>query len=211
MGFTEASTLKFPRSVIESGKLGRFHMATHIEPLLTVADLDIMPDDGNRYELIEGEIFVSRSPSLTHQSVSGNLFRSIDTYLMQNSIGRLWTTPGVIFSEFSGVIPDLVFVSHQRRNEIASGDRITGAPDLVIEIVSPGAENERRDRLAKRQLYGKHGVKEYWIVDFEKRTIEVYLLQPLFLQLQFVLTEKDEITSSVLPGYRARVETILSV
>ena len=186
-------------------------MATHIEPLLTVADLDIMPDDGNRYELIEGEIFVSRSPSLTHQSVSGNLFRSIDTYLMQNSIGRLWTTPGVIFSEFSGVIPDLVFVSHQRRNEIASGDRITGAPDLVIEIVSPGAENERRDRLAKRQLYGKHGVKEYWIVDFEKRTIEVYLLQPQTLQLQFVLTEKDEITSSVLPGYRARVETILSV
>jgi Uma2 family endonuclease len=186
-------------------------MATHIEPLLTVADLDIMPDDGNRYELIEGELFVSRSPSLRHQSVSGNLFRSIDTYLMQNPIGRLWTTPGVIFSEFSGVIPDLVFVSHQRRNEVASGDRITGAPDLVIEIVSPGVENERRDRLAKRQLYGKHGVKEYWIVDFEKRTIEVYLLQGQILQLQSHLTEKDEITSSVLPGYRAKVETILSV
>jgi len=115
-------------------------MATHIEPLLTVADLDIMPDDGNRYEIIEGELFVSRSPSLTHQSVSGNLFRSVDTYLIQNPIGRLWHTPGVIFSELSGVIPDLVFVSHERRNEIASGDRITGAPDLVIEIVSPGAE-----------------------------------------------------------------------
>jgi Uma2 family endonuclease len=186
-------------------------MATHIEPLLTVADLDIMPDDGNRYELIEGEIFVSRSPSLMHQSVSGNLFRSIDTYLMQSPIGRLWTTPGVIFSEFSGVIPDLVFVSHQRRNEVASGDRITGAPDLVIEIVSPGVENERRDRLAKRQLYGKYGVKEYWIVDFEKRTIEVYRLQEQILQLQSLLTEKDEITSSVLPGYRAKVETILSV
>jgi Uma2 family endonuclease len=170
-----------------------------------------MPDDGNRYELIEGEIFVSRSPSLTHQSVSGNIFLSIKAYLIEKPIGEIWATPGVIFSEFSGVIPDLVFVSHQRRNEIASGDRITGAPDLVIEIVSPGAENERRDRLAKRQLYGKHGVKEYWIVDFEKRTIEVYLLQAQILQLQSAFTEKDELTSSVLPGYRANVETILSV
>ncbi len=186
-------------------------MATHIEPLLTVADLDIMPDDGNRYEIIEGELFVSRAPTLTHQSVSGNLFRSVDTYLIQNPIGRLWLTPGVIFSESSGVIPDLVFVSHERRNEIASGDRITGAPDLVIEIVSPGAENERRDRLAKRQLYGKYGVKEYWIVDFENRTVEVYLLEGRTLKLQSILTAQDEITSSVLPGYRCKVEAIFSI
>lgn len=186
-------------------------MATHIEPLLTVADLDIMPDDGNRYEIIEGELFVSRSPSLTHQSVSGNFFHSIKTYLVENPIGEIWATPGVIFSESSGVIPDLVFVSHERRNEIASGDRITGAPDLVIEIVSPGAENERRDRLAKRQLYGKYGVKEYWIVDFEKRTVELYLLQGQRLELQSLLTEQDEITSSVLPGYRCKVEAFFSI
>ena len=186
-------------------------MATHIDPLLTVADLETMPDDGNRYELIEGEPVVSRSPSLIHQSISGNLFRSIDTYLIQNPIGRLWTTPGVILSELSAEIPDLVVVRNERLNEIASGDHIMGAPDLVIEIVSPGADNERRDRLAKRQLYGKYGVKEYWVVEFEKRTIEVYLLQGQILLLQSVLTEKDEITSSVLPGYRAKVATILSV
>ena len=183
-------------------------MATHIDPLLTVADLDIMPDDGNRYEIIEGELFVSRSPSLTHQSVSGNLLHSIKTYLVENPIGEIWATPGVIFSESSGVIPDLVFVSHGRRSEIASGDRITGAPDLVIEIVSPGADNERRDRLAKRQLYGKYGVKEYWIVDFEKRTVDVYVLQRQTLELQSLLTEQDDITSSVLPGYRCKLETI---
>ncbi len=186
-------------------------MATHIEPLLTVDDLDLMPEDGNRYEVIEGELFVSRSPSLTHQSVSGNLFRSVDTYLIQNPIGRLWATPGVIFSEFSGVIPDLVFVSHERRSEIASGDRINGAPDLVIEIVSPGAENERRDRIAKMQLYAKYGVKEYWIVDFENRTIEVYQLHRQTLKVQSLLTNLDEITSSVLPGYRCRVSTIFTI
>lgn len=186
-------------------------MATHIEPLLTVADLDIMPDDGNRYEIIEGELFVSGWPSLTHQRVSGNLFVSVDAYLIQNRIGKLWYAPGVVFSELSGVIPDLVFVSRERLNEIASGDRIIGAPDLVIEIVSPGTENARRDRLAKRQLYGKYGVKEYWIVDFENRTVEVYLLQGRTLELQSILTEQDEITSSVLPGYRRKVERIFSI
>lgn len=186
-------------------------MATHIEPLLTVADLDIMPDDGNRYEIIEGELFVSGWPSLTHQRVSGNLFYSVDAYLIDKRIGKLWYAPGVVFSELSGVIPDLVFVSQERRNEIASGDRIIGAPDLVIEIVSPGAENARRDRLAKRQLYGKYGVREYWIVDFENRIIEIYLLRGQTLEQQWVLTEHDEITSSVLPGYRCKGETIFSI
>lgn len=186
-------------------------MATHIEPLLTIADLDSMPDDGNRYEIIEGELIVSRSPNLIHQTVSGNIFRSVDGYLIQNPIGRIWTTPGVIFSEYSGVIPDLVYVSNERRDEIASGDRVMGSPDLVIEIVSPGAENERRDRLVKRQLYGKYGVKEYWIVDFHNRTIEVYALQGQMLQLQSILTEKEELTSSVLPGYRCKVETIFAI
>ncbi|HXU40462.1 MAG TPA: Uma2 family endonuclease [Blastocatellia bacterium] len=186
-------------------------MATHIEPLLTIAELDSMPDDGNRYELIEGELFVSCSPNRIHQTVSGNLFFSVRSYLIDNPIGEIWATLGVIFSEFSGVIPDLVFVSHERRNEIASGDRVMGSPDLVIEIVCPGAENERRDRLVKRQLYGKHGVKEYWIVDFHNRTIEVYVLQGQMLQLQSILTEKDELTSSVLPGYRCKVETIFAI
>lgn len=109
------------------------------------------------------------------------------------------------------MIPDLVFVSHERRKEIASGDRITGAPDLVIEIVSPGVENERRDRLAKRQLYGKHGVKEYWIVDFEKRNVEVYALRASTLELKSILTEHDVITSTVMPGYCCKVASIFSI
>lgn len=186
-------------------------MATPIEPLLTIADLDSMPDDGNRYEIIEGELFVSRSPNLTHQSVSGNIFFNVRSFLIDNPIGEIWATPGVILSEYSGVIPDLVYVSHERRAEIASGDRVMGAPDLVIEIISPGTENERRDRLVKRQLYSKHGVKEYWIVDFQNRTIEVYVLQGQMLQLQSTLTDEDELTSSELPGYRCKLETLFAI
>jgi Uma2 family endonuclease len=186
-------------------------MTTHVEPIITVADLDLMPEDGNRYEVIEGEIFVSRAPSLTHQIIVSNLIASIQDYLNQNPIGLVVPGPGVIFSEISGVIPDVIFISNERRGEIASGERVMGAPDLVIEIVSPGAENERRDRVVKRQLYAKYGVKEYWIVDPGNRTIEIYLNDGKSLNLATTLGEQDEITSSVLPQYRSKVESLFAI
>ena len=185
-------------------------MATPIEPLLTNAELDSIHYDFNCYEWIEGELFVSEVPSLAHQSVLGNIFNSLSSHLIKNPIGRVWYTLGVILSEFNCVMPDLIYVSNERRAEIASGDRMMGSPDLAIEIVSPGAENERRDRLVKRQLYGKHGMKEYWTVDFQKRTIEMYVLQGQMLRRESLLTEKDELTSSVLPGYRCKVETLFA-
>jgi Uma2 family endonuclease len=183
-------------------------MSTQVEPLLTINDLDAMPDDSNRYEIIEGELFVSRAPSLIHQRVSGNLFVTFRTYLDYNPIGEVLATPGIIFSDFNGVIPDLVFINYEQRDEIASGDRINGAPELVVEILSPGAENERRDRIAKRQLYGRYGVKEYWVVNPYKRTVEVYLLEGQTLKLQATYTEQDELASTVLPGFTCKVESI---
>jgi Uma2 family endonuclease len=186
-------------------------MSTQIEPLLTVDDLDLMPEDGNRYELIEGELFVSRAPSLFHQVVITNIIVLVRSFLEQNPIGMIVPGPGVIFSHLSGVIPDLVFISNEQRQDIASGDKVTGAPALVIEVLSPGAENERRDRTAKRQLYAKYGVKEYWIIDSEKRAVEVYALVGETLKLSAVFTDRDELTSSVLPGFRCRVEDIFSI
>lgn len=186
-------------------------MSTHVEPIVTVADLDLLPDDGNRYEVIEGELFVSRAPSLTHQLVSGNVYSSIRGHLDQEPIGIVVAGPGVIFSDISGVIPDVIFISKERRDEIASGEKVIGAPDLVIEIVSPGAGNERRDRVVKRQLYATYGVREYWIVDFESRSIEIYVNDGQTLVLAATLSERDEITSSVLPGYRCKVERIFSI
>lgn len=186
-------------------------MSTQIEPLLTVADLDLFPDDGNRYELIEGELFVSRAPSLFHQVIVANIIASVRTFLDLNPIGMIVPGPGVMLSQLSGVIPDLVFITNEQRGDIASGDKVTGAPALVIEILSPGTENERRDRVAKRHLYAKYGVEEYWIVDSEKRAIEVYALVRKTLKLSAVFTDQDEITSSVLPGFRCRVEDIFSI
>ena len=183
-------------------------MTAKIEPMATVADLELMPQDTNRYEIVEGEILVSRAPSLTHQRVSGVLFVSIRNYLSQNPIGEIFATPGVIFNDFNGVVPDLVFVSNERRKEIASGERIMGAPDLVIEIISPGPDNETRDRVIKRQQYARFGVKEYWIVDPATRTIDVYHLVTESLNLAATLAEDDDITSAVLPGYSCRVADI---
>jgi Uma2 family endonuclease len=186
-------------------------MTTQVEPLLTVADLDLMPDDGNRYEIIEGELFVSRAPSLTHQIIVANIITDFHGFITVNPLGLVVPGPGVIFSEYSGVIPDVIFISNERRGEIAAGERVMGAPDLVIEIVSPGAENERRDRIVKRQLYGKHGVREYWIVYPESRSIEVYVFDGRALNLANTFTETDELTSTVLHGYRVKVQKLFAL
>lgn len=183
-------------------------MSAQIEPLLTINDLDAMPDDENRYEIIEGELLVSRAPSLKHQRISGNLFLLLRSYFDQNPLGEVIAAPGIVFDEFNGVIPDMVFISYERRDKIATGERILGAPELVIEIVSPGAENEKRDRVVKRQLYGKYGVKEYWIVDSSKRSIEVYLLEEQALKLKTEYTESDMLVSFVLPGFTCEVKNV---
>jgi Uma2 family endonuclease len=176
-------------------------MATKIEPLMTVTDLEAMPEDGNRYEVIEGELFVSCAPSLTHQRVSMNIAFLIRSYLENNPIGLVLATPGMILTELSGVIPDLVFFRHERSHEIVSGERLVGVPDLVIEILSPGADNIRRDRVAKRQLYARHGVPEYWMVDPERTAVEVYRLQSGSLALLNTHRDEDQIISPFLPGF----------
>jgi Uma2 family endonuclease len=186
---------------------GTFSMAAKIEPILTIIDLEAMPEDGNRYELIEGELFVSRAPSLDHQRIVRNLLIAFGDYLRQNPVGETFPGPGILFSLFSGVIPDVVYISNERRKEIATGTHITGAPDLVVEILSPGVENERRDRKAKLQLYRKYSVKEYWIVDPQKKTIDVYRSHRLRLVAK--LSRRNEITTPLFPGFRCPVSEIV--
>ncbi len=186
-------------------------MSSKIEPLLTVADLDATPDDGNRYELMEGELFVSRAPSIPHQRIIHNLQMALGLYLASNRLGVLIPGAGLVLSNFDAVIPDLVFVAEERRNEIASGNRMTGAPDIAIEVLSPGVENTQRDFVHKRQLYGKHGVKEYWIVDPENQAVELFRLRERHLERIARLTDKDEITSALLPGFQLNVQRIFEL
>ena len=184
-------------------------MASNIKHLMTVADLDAFPDDdGNRYELIEGELFVSCAPGLPHQLVLKNILVAVDNYLENNPIGTVVSGPGAVFSNFDAVIPDLVFATDERWDSIATDERFVAAPDLVIEIVSPGSQNRARDLKAKRRLYGKYGVKEYWIVDVEKRSVLIFRLTGDGLEEVSILRDDDQISSPLLPGFVLKLSRV---
>jgi Uma2 family endonuclease len=185
-------------------------MASRIEPLLTVADLDACPDDNNRYELIGGELFVSRAPGIPHQRVLLNLEVALSNYLSQNPIGILVPGTGMILSDYDAVIPDLAFVRNERWKEVVTGEKFTRAVDLVIEILSSGKENRERDLSVKRQLYAKYGVQEYWIVDSENQCVLIYRLQGSILEEIARLSVEDEITTPLLPRFQLRVHSILN-
>jgi Uma2 family endonuclease len=177
-------------------------MTARIERLLTIEDWDAIPyDEWKRYEIIEGVLFVSCSPGLTHQMVATNLTVLIWNFLDRNPIGTVVATPGLILSKFTGVIPDIVVFLDEQRETIVSNDRLTGPPALVIEILSPGSANMRRDRVTKLNLYAKHHVPEYWIVDPKNLSLERYVLRELALELLETLTREDFLTTNALPGF----------
>jgi Uma2 family endonuclease len=186
-------------------------VVTKIEPRLTVADLDACPDDNNRYELIEGELFVSRAPGIPHQRVLHNLQMELGSYLKENPVGILVPGTGAIFSDYDAVIPDLVFVRNDRWAEVTSDQKIISAPDIVVEIVSPGTENRRRDLSVKRQLYAKYGVREYWIVDSENQSVLILHLRNRTLEEIVTLRGIDEITSPLLPGFQLKVGAVFDL
>ena len=183
-------------------------MTTKLKPL-TVADWEAMSHgDGNRYEIIEGELFVSRSPGLTHERVLFKLILLIGNFLETSPVGEGVANVGVILSDVSAVIPDLIVFLNEQIDEIISNDRVKGPPALVIEILSPGPTNIQRDRLTKLQLYDKHGVPEYWIVDPPNMILERYVRRGTSLVLLETLENDDILSTETLPGFSCRVSEI---
>ena len=143
--------------------------------VLTYEDYVLLPNDRNRYEILEGELTVTPAPSTKHQTASGNLFVLLAHYIKQRDLGKLFYAPIDLILESTSVLqPDLLFVSKPRQR-IITEKAIEGAPDLVIEILSPGTS--RTDRVTKAQIYTRYGVPAYWIVDPEQEVIEIYLLE----------------------------------
>jgi len=187
-------------------------MVSNIKHLMTVADLDAFPDDdGKRYELIEGELFVSCAPGLPHQLVLQNVQVRLVNYLETHPVGIVVPGPGAVFSNYDAVIPDLAFVGHDRWDTIVANNRFVAAPDLVIEIISPGRENRARDLKVKRRLYGKYGVQEYWVVDSENRSVLIFRLQNTGLEEVSTLRHDDEITSPLLPGFIVKLSDVFKL
>lgn len=168
----------------------------------TSADLKTLPDDGTRYEIIDGELHMSKQPHYYHQDVCGELYGVLWNWNRTRQLGRVVIAPGLIFAEDDDVAPDLVWISNERLSAALEADgKFHAAPELVIEVLSPGSANERRDREAKLQLYSRRGVSEYWIVSWMHRSIDVYRRDQSQLHHVATLFEIDKIESPLLPGF----------
>jgi Uma2 family endonuclease len=177
----------------------------------TSADIEALPDDGKRYEIIDGELFVSKQPHFYHQHVCGRVFNLLSTWGEESKLGQAIFAPGLIFADEDDVVPDVAWLSNARLAAALGEDgELHSAPDLVVEVLSPGAANQRRDREAKLKLYSGRGVLEYWIADWSTHTIEVYRRQNAHLSLFATMVSGDVLESPMLPGFSARVEDIFA-
>lgn len=170
----------------------------------TVSMLECFPDrlDDTRYEIIDGELYVSRQPTVEHQITCSELGIDLGLWSRETGLGWLVPAPGVIFAEDEAVAPDLVWVARDRLSSLLGPEgHLHAAPDLVVEVLSPGAAKERRDREAKLGVYSRRAVREYWIVSWEQRWIEVYRRSDAALHLVATLLERDTLTSPLLPGF----------
>lgn len=172
----------------------------------TSADLDALPDDGKRYEILDGELYVSKQPHWDHQFVCGLIFALLQEWSKQTQSGMPNVAPGVIFAEDDDAAPDVVWISHARLATALEEDgKLHAAPELAVEVLSPGKENERRDRETKLKRYSRRGVIEYWIVDRRRRQVEIYRREQAVLELSATLLEQDILTSPLLPGFQCQV------
>lgn len=168
---------------------------------LTYDDFLLFPDDGQRHELIDVEHYVTPSPNLRHQRISRRLVQSIANWLDEHPTGEVFDAPlDVLFSRFDVVEPDLLYVSNERASELLSGQHVTGAPDLVIEIGSPSTR--QRDETIKRRLYEQFGVTDYWVVDPEIDVIRIYRREGNAFARPVELSREagDVLATPLLPG-----------
>jgi Uma2 family endonuclease len=172
---------------------------------LTYADYALLPDDGQRHEIIEGELYVNPAPNLRHQTISFNLVLLIGTYVRERALGRVYFAPcDVVLSETDVLQPDLFFVS-AAREALLTDANVQGAPDLVIEILSPSTRN--LDESVKLARYERFGVDEYWIVDPEARSIHVYRRDGERLR---TAATSDPLTSPLLPDLQIRLADVFA-
>ena len=168
---------------------------------LTYDDFVLIPDDGQRHELIDGEHYVTPSPNLKHQAVLGNLHLAIGGWLAQNPIGRVFFAPfDVVFTRFDVVEPDLLYLSNERAAQVLTSANVQGAPELVVEVGSPGTR--RRDETIKRHLYERAGVSEYWIVDPDLDVVRIHRRtdQGFTRRVELSAEAGDVVTTPLLPG-----------
>ncbi len=172
----------------------------------TYEDYKHTPED-QRYELLDGELIVAPAPNLGHQRIDARLGALLHTFVQKKGLGEIFHAPcDVVLSNTDVVQPDLLFVANQRAHLLIGGDSVLGAPDLVVEILSPSTAG--RDRTLKRALYAKYGVQEYWLVDPDARTVVVLRLGAGAFAVEAIYGEGQTMTSSTLGGFSADLNEI---
>jgi Uma2 family endonuclease len=176
---------------------------------MTYQDLRDLPEDLLRHELIDGEHIVSAAPIVKHQRVAFNIGFGISAFVRPRGLGEVFMAPvDVLFSDFDVVEPDVLYVATGNAHKVRE-DHVDGAPDLVIEVLSPSSR--RIDKIRKFRLYEAHGVPEYWLANPETDTMEVYRLTPggrLVLQATLSLAAGDVLETPLLPGLRIPLQEI---
>jgi Uma2 family endonuclease len=168
---------------------------------LTYDDFVLFPDDGKRHELIDGEHYVTPSPNLRHQRISGRLYLLIANWLEEHPVGQVFYAPlDVVMSNVDVVEPDLLYVSNERASSVLTAQHVRGTPELIIEIASRGTR--KRDETIKRALYDRAGVTEYWVVDPEIDAVRVYRRSGgrFGRVIEFSREAGDPLTTELLPG-----------
>ena len=169
-------------------------------PRVSYADLERWPDDGRRYELYDGDVFVIPSPILLHQLVSGRLYLALNDYVTQHGGVVLYAPLDVVLTEYDVVQPDLLLFTAERLHRLDRQQVPRVPPDLAIEVLSPGTA--RNDRGRKKQLLARHGVREYWLVDPEPISIEIHSLRDNSFVVASISTGSGPVESPLLPALR---------
>ncbi|MGH7164185.1 MAG: Uma2 family endonuclease [Nitrospiraceae bacterium] len=174
---------------------------------LTYRDYLLLPDDGKRYEILYGELFMTPAPTTRHQMIVGRLNHLLLAFLEPNPIGTVLVAPcDVVLSDTDIVQPDLLFVRNDGIARITE-QNVQGPPDLVIEILSPGTA--ARDRELKRKRYEHFGVPEYWLIDPDLNTAEILRLESGQYRRISLGDRSTTLTSPLFPGLNLDLRSLL--
>jgi len=173
----------------------------------TYEDYCRLPEDGWIYEIIEGELYMSPAPKTIHQKCGGRLFAAFFNFAQQHDLGEPYYSPiDVILPGLTNPVqPDVIFIVKERL-DIVKEERVEGAPDIIVEVLSPW--NWFADRRKKFEIYAKAGVREYWLIDPKARTIELFTLQGGTHVLIGKYGVGESVRSEVLPGFAVKGEDI---
>ncbi len=170
-----------------------------VDTRLTYEDYCRLPNDGKRYEIIDGELFVTPSPLTLHQRIVTRLTAHLWAFVEKRRLGEIFVSPfDVVFSDFDVVEPDILFVS-KKRVSVITPKNVQGAPDLVVEVLSE--TTAKTDRTTKFKLYARYGVKEYWIIDPKGPSVQIYRLGRGAFALAAKLRAAADLTSPLFPGF----------